>query len=674
VSEAHDWRATLRRRILVAAGALLLWSGAIEARLVYLQVVQHEELAGRAERQQSRTIDAPAERGEIVDRHGNVLALSVDADSIYAVPAQIADPAAAAAALCGALGDCGEGEQARIADRLEGNRAFAYVRRQATPDQARRVAAVDLEGVGFVRENRRFYPNRELAAHLLGYVGVDGIGLGGLEAAYDDVIRGSGGRVLIQTDARGRPFSRVERPPTAGGTLELTIDQYLQHVAERELRMGVEAHRAAGGTAVVMDPRTGEILALANWPTFNPNVYGQSSGAARRNRAVQDIYEPGSTFKIVTASAALDAGLITPDRLFDVRGGTIRFGARLIRDTRDYGVLSFEDVIVQSSNVGAIKVGLEVGPERLVDYVERFGFGQRSTPAFPGESPGIVWQAGQLNDSALASVSMGYQVGVTPLQMVAAASAIANGGELLEPRIVKGVVRDGQRVAAPTTVRRRVITRETARTLTGIMEQVVERGTARRAQVPGYGVAGKTGTAKKLVGGSYQGHTDYNASFVGFAPTRNPAFTILVVIDSPHGAEGLYTGGSVAAPVFQRIAEAALRHAALPPSGDPSPPLLVARGEGMRALRVSLPMAQPALVPAAAPGARDRAAFPDLRGLGARDALRVLSRLGLDADLRGDGVVVDQRPAAGAAVVPGETAVAWLARAAPAPPADGAGP
>jgi cell division protein FtsI (penicillin-binding protein 3) len=658
VPKAFEWRTTLKRRIAIAAAGLLLWSVAIEARLVYLQVVQHEALAARAEGQQSRTINAPAKRGDIVDRNGRVLAFSVDADSIYAVPTKIDDPTATAAALCVALGDCASGDKDVLAGRFNGDRAFAFVRRQATPDQTRRVANLDLDGVGFIKENRRFYPNKQLAAHLLGYVGVDGDGLGGIEAAYDDLIKGLGGLVLIQTDARGRPFSRVERPATVGGTLELTIDQYLQHVAERELRVGVELHEAAGGTAIVMEPNTGEILALANWPTFNPNVYNESVGSQRRNRAVQDIYEPGSTFKIVIASAALEEQIVVPSRLFDLSGGEIRFGARLIRDTRDYGILSFEDVIVKSSNVGVIQIGLELGAERVGEYVDRFGFGRRASPDFPGESSGIVWDPRSLNDSALASVAMGYQVSVTPLQMVAAMSAVANGGELLEPRIVRSVVRDGQRIPVTPTVRGRVINHETAAILTTIMEQVVERGTGTQAQVPGYTVAGKTGTAKKLVDGSYQGHSDYNASFVGFTPSPDPEFAILVVIDSPKGPDGFYAGGSVAAPVFQRIAAAALRHRAVPPSIDPMPPLLVERRDEERAHLASVP----AIVTLNSSPAGASSILPDLRGLWARDALRVLSQLGLSATLRGDGVVVEQQPAPGTTVILGEQLILSLRR------------
>jgi cell division protein FtsI (penicillin-binding protein 3) len=664
---ALAWRHTLKRRLSLAVVVLVAWSGAIEARLVYLQVGRHADLSARAERQQLRTVETTAKRGDILDRSGRVLAYSVDADSIYAVPTEITDPQAAAAALCGALDDCNARERQALTDRIRRGRAFVYVRRQVSPEEARRVAALDLEGIGFMKENRRFYPNKALAAHVLGYVGIDNTGLNGLEASYDALIKGRPGTVLIQTDARRHAFSRIERPPTTGATLELTIDQYLQHVVERELRAGVEENRAASGTAVVLDPRTGEILALANWPTFNPNAYRDFAPNAQRNRAVQDIYEPGSTFKIVTASAAFEEDLVEPDDPIDVSAGQIRFGARVVNDDHRYGVLSFADVIVKSSNVGAIKVGLQLGPERLGLYVNRFGFGRRSSPDFPGESPGIVWNPAKLTDSALASVSMGYQVGVTPLQMAAAVSSIANGGELYEPRIVRAVVTDGRRVPVPHKLVRRTVSRSTAAVLTGIMEQVVERGTATRAAVPGFTAAGKTGTAQRIVDGRYS-NSDYNASFVGFIPSRDPAFTIVVVIDSPHGPNAYY-GGTVAAPIFQRIADAALRHKGIPPSINRAPPVLVARrddaqheqdalagrlrqqpGAGRSELESIVTLTGTHTGTNSAAGQQSVALFPDLRGLGARDALRMLARLGITARLEGAGVVVDQFPQPGSAI------------------------
>jgi cell division protein FtsI (penicillin-binding protein 3) len=664
-----EWRATLKRRLAVAGVVFLAWTAAIEARLVYLQVVRHDELAARAERQQMRTVEAPARRGEILDRSGRVLAHSVEADSIYAVPTDIDDPGQAAAALCGALEDCTQRDRQGIADRIRRGRAFAYVRRQVSPDQAKRVAALQLEGVGFMKEDRRFYPNKDLAAHILGYVGLENRGLGGIEAAYDSLIKGRAGTVLIQTDARRQAFSRIERPPTTGSTLELTIDQYLQHVAERELRIGVEENRAAGGAAVIMDPKSGEILALANWPTFNPNAYRESPTDWQRNRAVQDLYEPGSTFKVVTASAAFEEQLVSPNDPVDVSAGQIRFGSRVINDDHRYGTLSFADVIVKSSNVGAIKVGLRLGPERMGLYVNRFGFGRQTSPDFPGESPGIVWNPAKLTDSALASVSMGYQVGVTPLQMAMAVSAIANGGELVEPRVVRAVITDETRTAVPRKAKGRPVSAGTAATLTDIMERVVVDGTAKAARIPGYTVAGKTGTAQKVVDGRYS-RSEYNASFVGFVPSRNPLFTIVVVIDSPHGRNSYY-GGTVAAPIFQRIAAASLRHYGAPPSINAAPPLLVARREERltqpTAGAAELPGALPAIVTlaGAAPGAaaaRNASLVPDLRGLSARDALRMLAALGMTARLDGAGVVVEQEPVAGSPIERGTQAHLRLGR------------
>ena len=661
---ANAWRTILKRRLAVAAALFLCWSGAIEARLVYLQVVRHAELTARAERQQSRTIEAPARRGEILDRRGRVLAYSVDAETIYAVPTEIDDPAKAAAALCGALQDCSSRDRDALAERIRKGRYFAYVRRQVSPDQARRVAALNLEGVGFIKEDRRRYPNRDLAAHILGYVGVDNAGLGGVEATYDSLIKGRPGTVLVQTDARRHAFSRVERPPTTGASLELTVDQYLQHVAERELQAGVEWSGAFGGSAVVMDPFTGEILALANYPTYNPNAFRDFSPEQRRNRAIQDLYEPGSTFKIVTAGAALEEKEISPSDPIDVSAGVIRFGSRVINDDHRYGVLSFEDVIVKSSNVGAIKVGLKLGPERMGAYVKRFGFGRALSPDFRGESPGIVWNPSKLNDSALASVSMGYQVGVTPLQMAAAVSSVANGGELIEPRAVRAVIREGKRVAVPKKVLGRTISPATATQLTTMMEAVVERGTATRAQTAGYTIAGKTGTASKVVDGRYS-RTFYNVSFVGFVPSRKPVFTIVVVVDSPHGKGVSPYGGTVAAPIFQKIADAALRHYGVTPSINAPPPILVARRQEQPEQPTSGPVEPPPVVTLAGGHQGRTAAFPDLTGMNARDALRMLARLGLTARLQGTGIVTRQRPEPGTPLDSGIGATLWLERQPP---------
>ena len=743
------WRDVVRRRVLVASCVFAVWIVSIEAKLVHLQILQHAALVERAGNQQRRTVVVHPKRGEILDRNGRVLAYSVDADTIFAVPSEIDEPAGTARALCGALDDCtaknrddlerrlarrrtfallktdpSSEEAQRVAalgldgvgidpdsgavravptrireedleatasaicnalddctasrkDDLEGRlrrrRAFVYVRRKASPEEARRVAALGLNGVGFLTEDRRYYPNRELAAHLIGYVGIDNQGLSGVESTYDSEIAGSAGQILIHTDARRRPFSRIDRPPTAGGTIELTIDKHLQHIVERELRAGVRAHNADAGTVVMLDPRTGEILALASEPAFNPNAFSAATASQRRNRAVQDVYEPGSTFKIVTAAAAFEEDVVERDEVFDVSAGYIRIGRDRIPDFTTYGPLTFTDVIVKSSNVGAILVGLRLGPERLGRYVDRFGFGRAHSRDFPSESPGL-WSPVNLNDRAIASISMGYQVAVTPLQMATAISAVANGGELLRPRLVRAVVRDSGRVASERRVIRRAISRDTAAELTEIMTAVAERGTARRARVPGYPVAGKTGTAEKLIDGRYS-NRDHNASFVGFVPADAPRLAMLVMVDTPRAAmingvwQKPYTGGAVAAPIFQRIAAAALRYLEVPRASDAVQPVLVARSPSSGAGRLR-PIALPA--PSAAPfgfggtgveaAAEGDEPMPDLRGLSARQVLRVLGGIGLGAELVGDGTVVRHVPAAGAVVEPGATATIWLDR------------
>ena len=651
-----DWRVTLTGRIRVSACLLALWTVAIESRLFYLQIIARPDLVERAERQHLRNHKTPGNRGDILDRRGRVLATSADADSIYAVPSAIDDVQATIAALCGSLGDCSERERQQLAQKLGKRNQFAWVRRQISPEEAKKVAALNLEGIGFGKESKRFYPNKELAAHLIGYVGVDNTGLNGIEFAYDSQIRGKDGNVLINTDARRHVFNRIERPPTSGATVELTIDRYLQHVAERELKAGVRENRAAGGTAVVLNPRTGEILAMANEPTFNPNTYGASPELERRNRAVQDLYEPGSTFKLITASAAIEERVVPLDAMIDTSPGYIRVGAATVHDTSNHGVLSFSDVIADSSNVGAIKIGLRVGADRLGQYVHRFGFGRPVSRDFPGESPGIVWDPAKWTEGALAHVAIGYQVGVTPLQMVAAVGAIANGGEYIEPRLVRAMYRANRRFVVQPKVERRAITADTAATLTSIMERVVEGGTGKPAQIRGYTIAGKTGTAAKLENGRYSS-SDYNASFVGFLPSRDPSLAIIVVIDTPHGPNR-YFGGPVSAPIFRRIAESALRYLGISPSIDPMPPVLVARYVSETPTRTD---AAPPVLNLIADG--PAGAIPDLRGMSARDAMRALGKLGLSARVVGDGVVVSQDPAAGTLADPNDVCRLVLDRA-----------
>lgn len=660
----RSWRQAMKRRVFLVFAGVALWVVSIQARLVYLQVLDHDELEAKARLHQEQRVPLEATRGDIVDRHGTMLAYSVDARSIVADPKLVGgtNAAATAAKVCNALGDCTAKERKELSAKLSKGTRYEVIRRSqaVSPEQVARVAALALPGIVTPADSRRYYPQYELAAHVLGFVDRDSEGQAGIEFRYDKLVRGEDGLAFAQVDAkRQRLESRVEREPVPGATLELTLDLPLQYIAERELKAGVEANRAKGGTAIIMDPSTGEILALANYPTFNPNVVARSTDEERKNRATQDVYEPGSTFKIVTASAALEEGVVTPDEIIDTGPGYIRIGSRIVNDVHRYGAMTFEDVIVKSSNVGAIKVGLRTGVDRLSRYVHRFGFGEVLARDFAGQSRGL-WNPNGLDESGLASVSMGYQVGVTPLQMATAASAVANGGELMQPRIVRAVVKNGHREPTAPVALRRAISAETAATVTTLMEGVMStRGTARVGALSHYQAAGKTGTAHKVVNGRYS-DTEYNASFVGFVPSRRPAFTILVVVDTPRA--GTHFGGSVAAPIFKRIAEAALQQAGVPPTVDPSPVLLASSATPTLPSRPARP---PSLVSALAP-IGGSPLMPDVTGMSAREAVRVLTTVGLTVRARGTGLVVRQNPAPGEPVDQGAWSVIELQRTAAA--------
>ena len=651
---AFEWRTTFKSRIGVAAVFLGLWAIGVEAKLFNEQVLQHDRWVQSAKRQQSQTSPLQAKRGDIVDRKGRVLATSLDVDTIIAVPSAIGDQVATVNQLCAVFRDCSSADRAELVDRLKRNRYFANIRRFVSSDVAAKVAALKLDGIGFIKESHREYPNNELAAQVLGFAGADNRGLSGLELAYEPFIRGKDGVVLVQTDARGKAFyNRIERAPTSGSTVELTIDSFLQHVAERELRIGVAENRALGGTAIVMDPHTGEVLAMANEPTFDPNRYREATKVEWHNRAVEDLYEPGSTFKVVTASAAIQEKVMPVDTLIDVRGGRISIGPRVVRDTHDYGILSFTDVIVKSSNVGAIRIGFKLGTERLSDYVQKFGFGRPVSPDFPSESAGIVWERSKWTDSALASVSMGYQVGVTPLQMVTAVSSVANGGNYIEPRVVRAVYKDGRRLAVRPKILRQTVTPETAAAMTTIMEQVVDHGTGTPAKIQGYTIAGKTGTANKLANGRYS--SDTFASFVGFLPSSAPVVTILVVLDSPRGQYGHF-GGPVSAPIFKRIAEETLRYMGVAPNINPEAPILMVSDQSPDTHAPEIRKVD--AVSEEVPGT-----VPDVTGMSAREATQRLASYGLSARVHGDGFVVAQNPPAGTPVEDGQVCNLTLNRA-----------
>lgn len=653
------WRSGVKRRVIVVVSLLGIWATAVEARFIYLQVVKHEWLLSEADDRQQRTLTDKAKRGEIVDRNGQILAYSVEADTVFAIPTAIKKPAETADALCRVLSDCTASFKASLLKSFTSKKAFAYVRRQVTPDEAAKVIALKLPGIALKTETRRFYPKRELAAHLVGFVNIDSVGLGGVERAYNKYIRGVDGQSLVQVDARQQTVqSRVERASQAGGTVELTIDQYVQYIAERELAAGIAKFNAKGGSVVVMDPSNGEILAEANYPTFNPNFAGMADPDQRKNRAIENIYEPGSTFKIVTVSAAIEEGVFKPGEMVDTNPGILSVPGRSKPITEakghNYGTLTFEDVLVHSSNVGAIKIGYKVGAERMEKYIRRFGFGQMSGKEFAGESAGVALPP--RDQSSLASMSMGYQVSVTPLQMAAAVGAVANGGTLYQPHVVRAVIQNGVRKVIPANPIRRTINENTAAELTTIMERVVsdDIGTGNLAQIDGYQVAGKTGTAAKIIDGQYS-KSDYNVSFAGFVPSRNPRLAILVMIDTPRS--GSPYGGSVAAPIWKNIAEATLRQLGVPRTINPIPPLLI-RSAGSA---IDMPLVNAPVTPVISE-VGGMPLVPDVRGLSAREALRVLTRAGLSARVAGSGVVAVQLPEAGSPLERGASITLQLKR------------
>jgi cell division protein FtsI/penicillin-binding protein 2 len=655
-----QWRQAVKRRVVFVLTAITLWALVVQARLIWLQVIQHDFYVTTALNQQRRRVTVNAPRGDILDRHQQVLATSAEGTAITADPSEVEDPAGTAARLCAALRDCSAKEKADFVTQLSKKKEFVYLRRwrSVSSDQLERVQALVLPGISFLPEPGRYYPNASLAAHLLGFVGVSNEGLAGLELVYDDQVGGQPGQFLVQRDGTKQAMqTHVEVTPVPGATLELTIDRDLQYFTERELEAAVRDHDAKGGTAIVMDPRNGEVLAMASYPGFNPNTPGASTLDELRNRATQDVYEPGSTFKLVTASAAIEEGVLKATDLIDCNPGVITFpGRKPITEAKghNYGLIPFEDVIVKSSNIGAIKAGLRVGAERMSRFVHRFGFGEVLGTDFKGQSKGIVFPTDQINDSTLASMSMGYNVSVTPLQMATAASAVANGGTLYTPHVVAAIVRDGKREVVAPKVLRQAISQETASTVTTFMEGVVDRGTAKAAQMDRYQVAGKTGTAQQLVLGHYA--NQYNSSFVGFVPSRNPVFTILVVIDNPR--QGGHYGGEVAAPVFKRIAEAALRQVGVPATIRPIPPIVVTASDERVVPAQVLPTVIPVMTPVG-----DRKVMPDVRGLAARDAVRALGAMGLSVRLRGSGFVTAQTPEAGRLVDSGEVSVLDLRRA-----------
>jgi cell division protein FtsI (penicillin-binding protein 3) len=663
------------RRLLIVAAVAVVWMMAVFGRLGYLQLFRHSDYMARAQRQQKRVIEITPKRGAIYDRNMHPLAMSMEVDSTFAIPSELGEnKAQAAKLLSGALGIPRDVLEARF----ESGATFVWIARKLPPDKKEAVEALSLKGVYFQKENQRFYPKRDLAAHVLGFVDLDEKGLGGIEYELDSQIRGKSEKIIVMADARQRWFDGGEAQRERGANVVLTLDEKVQYIAERELAAAIGKTRAIAGTVVVMNPNTGEILALANWPKFNPNSAANAPAEARMNRGVSALYEPGSTFKLITLAAAFDQGITRPGEVFDCENGAVYVAGHRIRDHKPFGLLSVSDILAQSSDVGAIKIALRLGAPKFYDYIRAFGFGQPTGVDMPGESKGILRRLENWSAVSIGSISMGQEIGVTPIQLISAVSAIANGGMLYRPHVIAELRRGDQVLPAEGSLvpvePKRVINAETAATLRRLMEGVVLNGTGKLAHLDGWTAAGKTGSAQKIdpATGRYS-PTHFIASFTGFAPISNPAVTILVSLDSPVGQ---HEGGQVAAPVFKRIAEQILPYLDVPRDVPVGPRLVQAAYKNHDAVDSAaledftptdfsgLPDQPPAESPASSPKeSKGRTAsvtvavdeggnieVPDFYGKTMRDVTEACIRLGLDPVLVGSSLATNQAPAAGAKV------------------------
>jgi cell division protein FtsI (penicillin-binding protein 3) len=553
-------RQETNRRLYLLSAVLILWCTAICMRLVYLQIFRYGDFEQRAQRQQQRTTDVAAKRGIIYDRAGRELAMSVAVDSAFAVPTEIPDLAQTTSLISRIT----RADSRELLAKCKAARTFCWVARKADAETASRIKALNLRGIYFQKESKRFYPKRELAAQVIGYVGIDDEGLSGIEREYDEQLRGKPGRMLISVDARHKYFGSVEKLPDPGKNLALTLDEKIQYIAERELETAMSETHAESGTIVVQNPHTGEVLALANRPTFNPNLSREITPPRLKDHAVSDVYEPGSTFKVVTIAAALDQGLTRPNELFDCQMGSIVINGRRIHDWKPYGVLSVSDILAKSSGVGAIKIGLRLGEERFYKYIRAFGFGEQTGIELPGETRGLAKPLSRWSKVSIGAISMGQEIGVSPLQLAAMASTIANDGVWVPAHMVAATLPPQQAphgTAFRPSQQRRVLSPLTAAQMKEMMQGVLLRpgGTGKKAILEGYSSAGKTGTAQKVDPATRTySRTKYIASFAGFAPVNNPEITVVAILDSPAGKH--HHGGDVAAPVFQRVAQQVLEY------------------------------------------------------------------------------------------------------------------
>jgi cell division protein FtsI (penicillin-binding protein 3) len=659
------------RRVHMLVRVAFVWAALIAARLIQLQVVQHSQYTQLARGQQQKLEEIKAPRGAILDRYGQRLAMSLPAESVCVDPLRVPDAAVAADILAKVLNlDSGD-LLAKLKSAAEGRRGFLWVKRKITRDEAQRLRDLNLEWIEFRTESQRFYPNRSLAAHVIGSVDFEEDGNGGVEQSLNQELQGHAGELLLTEDVQKRGFeSSIQHQPQPGQDVRLTIDSRIQFVAEQELAKMVALHHAKSGSLVAMDPRSGDILAMANVPTFDPNSPPNPSDiAARENLAVSAPFEPGSVYKVITLSSALETTKLRPESMINCGNGSINLFGRIIHDHKSYASLSMADVLARSSNIGAINIGLQVGDKNLYDYVRKFGFGKKTGLPLPGESSGMVRPLRRWEKTSLGSVAMGHEIGVTALQLAQACGVIASGGLLVKPRL---------RMDAPNTPPVRVLRPETAITMRGMMEGVVLKpyGTGHKyARLLGYTSAGKTGTAQIYDYKMRQYTHMYNASFMGFAPVTNPRIVIVVTINGTEGTAGY--GGPTSAPVFREVAAVGLRvmdvpkdlPEMLPEGGDEAdendvaiadlgssnPPPLVQAGDAVasddrpvasanNALDQRVLLARNASMQQDLAGPR----VPDFQGKTVRNVIQQAAALGIPVEFTGSGVARAQAPGPGA--------------------------
>jgi cell division protein FtsI (penicillin-binding protein 3) len=660
------------KRLRIFARICFAWGLLIIGRLLQLQVIEHEEYSHLAQQQQERNVEIRAPRGAILDRNGQPLAMSVPVDSVCINPSRLPDLRVAADLLSRVLDVDRDELLGRMALAVENKRGFLWVKRKVPHEEADRLRSYKLDWVEFRQESSRFYPKGTLAAHLLGGVDFEESGNGGVEQTFEKELKGKPGIIRTTADVRRNVFDlKVFSDPQPGATVTLTIDERIQYVAEQELAKAVASSGGSTGSLVVMDPRTGDVLALASYPAYDPNVPPKSKHEflARANLAVSAPFEPGSVFKVITAAAALQTTRLRPESEFYCHNGAFTLFRRVIHDAHPYGTLTMADVIAKSSNIGAIKIALQVGNEKLYEYVRAFGFGKPTGLPLPGESGGVVRKLQRWIPSSIGSVAMGHEVSTTSVQLAQACSVIASGGFLMKPRLVLRTERDGLGVKQrPHPEPVPVIKPENAMKLRMMMRGVVEYGTGRHfAKLKGYSAAGKTGSAQIYDYAARAYSHRYNASFMGFAPVNNPAIVVVVTVNNTRsGTQGF--GGIVAAPVFQRVATAALRLLDIPKDmPDEEPNEEEAAQDTPEADLADAELAQPpdageetAAEPEAEGAVVAEAILPagpktpNFTGKTKREVVNESMALGVRVQMAGSGVARSQQPPPGAVLRPGE--------------------